>query len=126
MVRLMPFSTFDCTLPVAAGSIPYGLMLPPSLESPKRQAESCPDDCKSTNFILPYLYQISRLPVKKNCWMVEIPGVNDTSFQSPPQLVEQLCAQPGAGQLACAAIEHFMPMNKGLCSKAHNLTPDFD
>ena len=34
----------------------------------------CPDDLKSTDFTLPYLYHISRLPVKKNLRTVEMPG----------------------------------------------------
>ncbi|MHC4144408.1 MAG: hypothetical protein ACYSUD_06470, partial [Planctomycetota bacterium] len=40
-----------------------------SSESPRDKLRSCPDDLKSTDFILLYLYQINCLPVKKNHWI---------------------------------------------------------
>jgi len=49
----------------------HGSRLPPSFENPKDKLRSCADDLKSTNFTVSYLYQISRLHVKKNLWMTE-------------------------------------------------------
>jgi len=60
------FMTALC--PCLLGIFPYGLTAPPSFESPKDKLQSCPDDLKSTDFILPYLYQISHLGVNKNLW----------------------------------------------------------
>ena len=42
------------------------------LREAERQAESCPDDLKSTGVTLPYLYQISRIPVKRNLRTTEV------------------------------------------------------
>ena len=55
----------------------HGSRLPPSFENPKDKLRSCPDDLKSTDFTVSYLYQINRLPVKKNRWMTEMSGYRD-------------------------------------------------
>jgi hypothetical protein len=53
------------------------------LQQAERQAESYPDNLKSTDFTLLYLYQISHIPVKKNLWMTEMPGYCDFIVQAP-------------------------------------------
>jgi len=58
--------------------------LPVSPESPKVRQNPAPDNLKSTDFTLPYLYQISHLPVKKNHWMTEMPGHCDFVLQASP------------------------------------------
>jgi prepilin-type processing-associated H-X9-DG protein len=44
------------------------------------RAKFCPDDLKSTDFTSPYLYQISRLPVKKNHWILRPPKILPRGF----------------------------------------------
>ena len=72
--------------------MPYnkGQFLPShgSSESPKDKLQSCPDGLRSTGVILRYLYQISRLPVKKNRRMTEMSGYRD--FPGFPYLLRLL------------------------------------
>ena len=49
---------------------------------PEGRTEFCPDGLKSTDSNLPRLYQIGRLPVKKNHWMTETPGYCDFVLQA--------------------------------------------
>ena len=53
------------------------------LREPERQAETCPDALKSTDFNLSYLYQISPLAVKKNHRMTGMPERCDFRLQAP-------------------------------------------
>jgi len=66
MKRPTLVTTHDCTLPVSAEDVPIWFDTASFPIEPEGRTESCPDDLKSTDFNLPCLYQIGRLPVKKN------------------------------------------------------------